>query len=162
WLCAKAPLEAKPRTMAMAMRRAACLMVAVSVCGLHRRARFMPIRTAAMGTASPNEPQSSPELMIVGTAAHFTVVTTDQRSAVIEGRGGRDANDGAVALRRGAEHGELRSGSRGKARGDRPGGVGELVHPAQSQAEIDWLAAAEIEARREIGAEGRAHRCGRL
>ena len=96
--------------------------------------------------------------MIVGPAAHLAVIGGEQRGAVGDGSGGREPDHGAVALRRGAKDSELLDWCGGKRRGDRPSSISELMHPAQTQADVERPAAAHVEARPEVGAEDGAHR----
>src|SRR3954464_10816324 len=69
---------------------------------------------------SPRHPEASGKRMVVGAGADLAVVTE------IEAGGGRDrgaggkADDGGIALRRGAEHGEGSPRGAGERSGDRP------------------------------------------
>src|SRR5262245_34318249 len=70
--------------------------------------------------ALPDQAEACPELMVVGAAADLAVVADEKRRALVERRGGGETDDGAVALRRGAPHRELRTGCGGKGSRHRP------------------------------------------
>jgi len=68
----------------------------------------------------------------VGAAADPAVGAQVDLGRIGDGGGGLQAERGAVACRRGAEHGEDVARRSGEGRRDRPAGVGELVLPAES------------------------------
>src|SRR5262249_8184569 len=109
---------------------------------------------------SPCHSETDPERMIVGAATHFAVVGSEQRGIVGDGGGGREADHGAVTLGRGAENGELLDGCRSERRRDWTRGVGELVHPTQTQTDVEQPSNAHVEARAEVCTKDGAYRRG--
>ena len=115
-----------------------------------------------MAAVSPAEAHAEIEGVIIGAAADAAVVTQVDLSRRGDGSAGQQADDGAVARRRGAEHGEAIAGRTGERRRNRPAGVGELVLPAEPDRDIELALAAKADGTSEIGADGCALRVGGL
>src|ERR1700730_2953218 len=110
----------------------------------------------------PAHAQSGHKGVVVGAATDAAVVAQVDLRGRGDGGGGLEADDGGIACRRGAEHGEAVAGRAGKGGRDRPAGVGELVLPAQAEGEVELALVAEADRTPEIGADGGAQRIGGL
>src|ERR1043165_8902643 len=110
----------------------------------------------------PAHAQADVQHVVVGAAADRAVVAQVELGRCSDGGGGLEADHGAVAGGRGAQHGEAVAWCPGEGGRDRPGGVGALVLPAETKCEIELALVAEADRTREIGADRGALRVGGL
>lgn len=103
---------------------------------------------------SPYEPEAGAQGVVVGAAPHLADAGEEERGTLVEGGNGGQAEEGAVARGGGTEDGELCGLGAGEGGSHGARGVGELKHPAETQAEIERRAAADLEAGGEVGTEG--------
>src|ERR1700704_4451520 len=110
----------------------------------------------------PRRAQAGDDCVVVGAAADLAVVAQVYGGGLGDGGAGREADDGAVARRRGAVDGEGVARRAGEGGADRPAGVIELVQPAQPQRKPELPLAAQRQFARQLGAQCRAQRVGAL
>jgi hypothetical protein len=91
--------------------------------------------------------------MVVSAVANLAVIAEIDRRRRGDGGGSREADDGAVTLRRGTIHREGSAGRPGESRRDRPAGVGELVLPAQAKGEVDLTFIGKPDGAAQVGAQ---------